>query len=119
MVSSGQTDPLPALDPPDNVSSCGQRDCTVVPNQALTLLNNRGVREQAGAFAGRLLCETDGSPEAVVGRAWRLAYGRTITDEERRTAVAFLRAKESGGATAAVEELCLALFNTNEFIYLP
>jgi hypothetical protein len=116
---------LSAFDPPENVSSCGRRDCTVVPNQALTLLNSRTVREQARAFAGRLLRETDRSPEAVAARAWLYAYGRAIADDERRAAVAFLRTREAApaGATdprkAAFEELCVALFSTNEFIYLP
>ena len=85
---------LGAFDLPENVASCGQRDCTVVPNQALTLLNNRSVRDQAGAFADRLLRETDRRPEAVAERAWLIAYGRPITAGERDDAVAFLRARE-------------------------
>jgi mono/diheme cytochrome c family protein len=103
---------LGAFDLPENVASCGRRDCTVVPTQALTLLNSRAVREQAVAFAGRLRRETDGSPEAIAARAWRLVYGRAITDDERRDAAAFLKA-------SPIEELCVALFNTNEFLYLP
>jgi hypothetical protein len=116
---------LGAFDPPENVSSCGQRDCTIVPTQALTLLNNRGVREQAGAFAARLLRETDRSPEAVAARAWQIAYGRPITNEELREAVAFLRAREAASSeegdprASSAAELCVALFNTNEFLYLP
>jgi mono/diheme cytochrome c family protein len=117
---------LGAFDPPENVSSCGQRDCTVVPNQALTLLNNSSVREQAASFAGRLLRETDRNPEAVAERAWLIAYGRKPTPDERADAVAFLRAREKAAPATvpdprktAVTELCVALFNTNEFIYLP
>ena len=117
--------PLGAFDPPENVTSCGQRDCTVVPNQALTLLNNLSVREQAGAFAARLLRETNGNPEAVADRAWLIAYGRKITADERADAVAFLRAREKAvpatvtdARKAAITEMCVALFNTNEFIYL-
>jgi hypothetical protein len=83
------------------------------------------VRDQAAAFARRLLRETGRSPEAVAARAWLYVYGRRIADDERREAVAFLRGRESAaaGATdpraAAVTELCVALFNTNEFVYLP
>src|SRR5207248_6521194 len=69
---------LSGFDLPDNVNSCGQRDSTIVPNQALALLNNAAVQEQARAFAGRLLRETDGSPAAVVALAWQYAYGRQI-----------------------------------------
>jgi hypothetical protein len=117
---------LSAFDLPENVSSCGQRDSTIVPNQALTLLNNRTIREQAGAFAGRLLRETDRSPEAVATRAWLYVYGRTISEEELRATVLFLRAREKAAPPEAtdpwkeaVAELCVALFNTNELIYLP
>jgi hypothetical protein len=117
---------LGAFDPPENVSSCGQRDRTVVPNQALTLLNNRSAREQAAAFADRLLRETDRTPAGVAERAWLIAYGRKITADERADAVAFLRAREKAAPATvadarktAVTELCVALFNTSEFIYLP
>jgi hypothetical protein len=114
---------LSAFDLPENVASCGQRDCTVVANQALALVNNRGVREQAAAFAARLLRETDGTAEAVAARAWLYAYGRTITPGELCDALTFLRANEKSNVTegrlVTVAELCAALFNTNEFIYLP
>jgi hypothetical protein len=111
---------LAAFDPPDNVASCGRRDVTVVPNQAPTLLNNRTVHEQAAAFAGRLLRETDGNPAAVVALAWRYAYGRGVTPVERQKAVEFHRARgRAATPRRAVEDLCLALFNTNEFLYLP
>jgi hypothetical protein len=116
---------LGAFDPPENVSSCGQRDATIVPNQALTLLNNNTVREQAAAFAARLIRETSGSNEAIVARAWMHAFGRPIADGERRESLAFLQGceKQAAGADdphkAAVTELCVGLFNANEFIYLP
>jgi hypothetical protein len=115
-----------AFDLPDNVSSCGQRDVTTVPTQALTLLNNHTVHDQARAFAQRLLRETDSSPAAVAALAWEYAYGRTIADDERRQVVAFLDERRGAlppdtpdAVRHAVEEFCLALFNTNEFIYLP
>jgi hypothetical protein len=106
---------LSAFDLPDNISSCGRRDITTVPNQALTLLNNRTMQEQAAAFAERIWRETNGQLDAVPARAWRYAYSRQISDEERTRAMAFLQRRD--GSQAAVAELCLAIFNTNEFIY--
>jgi hypothetical protein len=108
---------LSAFDLPDNVTSCGRRDITTVPNQALTLLNNRLVQELAGDFAARLLRETDGRPATVAEHAWRVAYGRAITPAERTTALQFLG---NGRQTSPdlLKEFCLGLFNTNEFIYL-
>ena len=110
---------LSAFDLPDNITSCGRRDITTIPNQALTLLNNRTMREQAAAFAARLLRETKNSLDAVPARAWPLAYARPISAEELALTTAFLRARTvgSGDAQSAVTDLCLALFNTNEFIY--
>src|SRR6185503_12011445 len=61
---------LSAFDLPDNITSCGRRDITTVPNQALTLLNNRTMREQAAAFAARLLKETNNRLEGVPAQAW-------------------------------------------------
>jgi hypothetical protein len=114
------------FDPPDNVASCGQRDVTTVPNQSLALLNSRMVHQQATAFAKRLIDQTDGSPAAVASLAWDYAYGRAIADEERAKVVEFLQSRRKALAArradaflGAVEEFCLALFNTNEFIYVP
>jgi hypothetical protein len=107
---------LSAFDLPDNISSCGRRDITTIPNQALTLMNNRTMREQATAFATRLLRESNGQVAAVPALAWRYAYGRNITDGESADVMSFLKARAD--AKSAVTELCLAIFNTNEFIYL-
>lgn len=106
---------LSAFDLPDNISSCGRRDITTIPNQALTLLNNRTMQQQAAAFAERLLKETGGQLDAVPARAWLHAYGRRIGEDERKQSLAFLASR--GGGKPAVAELCLAIFNTNEFIY--
>jgi hypothetical protein len=116
---------LSAFDLPDNVTSCGRRDITTIPNQALTLLNNRTIQEQSDAFADRLLRESKGEPNALAALAWKYVYGRAITAGEREQVLGFLRsatqtASLNGAARLkpAVAELCLALFNTNEFIYV-
>jgi len=48
-------------------------------------------------------------------RAWLHAYGRPIANDERARVAESLRARAD--TKAAVSDLCLALFNTNEFIY--
>jgi hypothetical protein len=102
------------FDPPEVMTSCPRRMQTVVPAQALALLNSPLAREQAGAFARRLLREC-GKPEEIVGRAWRLAFGRPITPAETERALAFLGTGTPREAVLA--QLCLALFNANEFVY--
>jgi hypothetical protein len=100
-----------AFDPPEVMTSCPRRQQTVVPTQALALLNSPLAREQAAAFARRLTAEGGGRPEQAVARAWRLAFGRPATPAESERALAFLRER-------ALADLCLALFNANEFVYL-
>jgi hypothetical protein len=119
-----------AFDPPEVMTSCPQRARTVVPTQALTLLNSPFVREQSAAFAHRLRKECGDRLEDIVSRAWLLAFGRPATLIETEHALQLLRKRiaaaqeERGEQTpsapleSALAELCLALFNTNEFIYV-
>jgi hypothetical protein len=102
-----------AFDPPEVMTSCPGRLQTVAPTQALALLNSPLAREQAAAFARRLLAECGKEPERLVARAWLLAFGRPVSSAERDRAVAFLR-----GRPDALPDLCLVLFNTNEFLYV-
>jgi hypothetical protein len=99
-----------AFDSPEVMVSCPRRQSTIVPTQALALLNSPLAHEQAAAFARRLERECD-NESGRVARAWLLAFGRPITPPEAARATEFLR---EGNLT----ELCLALFNANEFIYL-
>ncbi len=117
---------LSAFDLPDNISSCGLRDVTTVPNQALAMLNNRSMLEQARVFARRIIQETGWNAERWVNLAWRHAYGRPVLPQERQRALDFLattadarRIAPSSSSETALVELCLALLNTNEFIYIP
>jgi hypothetical protein len=102
-----------AFDPPEVMASCPGRLRTVVPTQALTLLNSPLAREQAAAFARRLQQECSAEPERQVARAWRLAFGRAPTRAETERALTFLQNRP-----AALADLCLALFNANEFVYV-
>jgi hypothetical protein len=102
-----------AFDPPEVMTSCPCRRPTIVPRQALTLLNSPLAREQSTAFARRLSRECGDDPERLVARAWLLAFGRPVSPTESARAVAFLKQPPD-----AVVDLCLALFNTNEFIYV-
>jgi hypothetical protein len=110
-----------AFDPPEVMTSCPRRKPTIVPTQALTLLNSPLVREQAVTFAERLLRECGNQPDRLIARAWLLAFGRACTPAEAKRAVAFLQRRtvtESGVDPRALTELCLVLFNANEFVYV-
>jgi hypothetical protein len=107
-----------AFDPPEVMTSCPRRLQTTVPTQALTLLNSPLAREQAAAFAHRLHQEWGTDTESAIARAWQLAFGRSITAAEREHVLAFLHSRPAGttGVEAALADVCLALFNANEFV---
>jgi cytochrome c553 len=109
---------LASFDSPELMSSCPRRMQTVVPTQALALLNSPLTSEQAAALARRLLRTGPDQPEQVVERAWQLVFGRPIHPSERKRALQFLSRHGAERREEALAELCLALFNANEFVYL-
>lgn len=114
-----------AFDPANSGVSCPVRQTTTVPAQALTLLNNSTVAEQAQAMANRLLREAGNDLEQCVRLAWLLAYSREVSDTELKLALQFIAAAESAHGKSdvadtrsqALTEFCLGIMNTTEFIY--
>jgi cytochrome c553 len=84
----------------------GRRDVSTVAPQALFLLNNPFVADQARGAAERLLAERHADDRARVERAYRWALGRRPTDSE--AAVALRHA--SGDPRAAWASIFHALF---------
>ncbi len=101
---------LEAFDLPDSNLSCPRRERSTTAPQALALLNAGEVMAAARALSDRLTRETHSEGEAVE-RAYRLTLGRSPTAEEQERARAFLR-------DSPLAELCRALLNVNEFVYL-
>jgi len=119
---------LLAFDLPVPFQAMGRRNVTNVPAQALTLMNDPFVTEQAQVWARRLLAETSLSTKARIAQLYREAFAREPTAEEKAVAIEFLAAQaERHGAdfatdptnAAAWADLAHALFNTKEFIFVP
>ena len=114
-----------SFDPANNAVSCPVRQTTTVPAQALTLLNNRIVGEQAKAMAERLTRDAGPDVEKCVRLAWLLSYSREANAAEVTLALKFIRDGEAAHASAknadphaaALLDFCLGLINTTEFIY--
>ncbi len=105
---------LASYDQPDDVTSCPVRPVSTHALQALTLFNSDFMQEQSRAFADRLGHECKrGNRSCEVNASFRLALGREPRAEEQRLAGKFLA---SGGTLA---DMCLALLNRNEFVYVP
>ena len=114
-----------AFDPPNTAVSCPVRQTTTVPTQALTLLNNRIVGEQARAMAEHLTREAGNDVEELVRLAWLRSYSRPVSEVELKLALNFLAVAEDAktkagkpdARRAALVEFCMGLMNTTEFIY--
>ena len=91
------------FDLPDTHESCPRRDITTSPLQALTMLNSEVVLEWARGFAGRLLFSAGPDPDAQIDMAYRLAYSRRPTSEEKHAALDFLRRQRGVIAEHAAE----------------
>ena len=106
---------LSSFDQPDAITSCPVRPVSTHALQALSLFNSPFIEEQSKAMAGRLASECrSGGRGCLIDRAWRVTLSRSPNPEELKLAQKFL---STGGGTAA--EMCLALFNRNEFVYVP
>ena len=101
---------LEAFDLPDSNLSCPKRERSTTAPQALALLNANEAAAAAKGLAARLEREATTDAERV-DRGYRLVLGRSPTTVEKERALAFLR-------ESPLSELCRALFNLNEFVYL-
>jgi hypothetical protein len=104
------------------------RDVTNVPSQALYLMNNSFVREQAAAMSKRILGTQISYPERIT-LAYELALSRPPSADERKRADRYLLDEARGlipvkkGNTNDAADLswstfCQALFACAEFRYL-
>ncbi len=104
------------FDAPDANETCARRFTTTTAPQALMLLNGKLTLDVARAFAGRVRNEVGDDPDKVIDRAHRLALGRLPDADERATMRDFLR--HGASFADAVADLCHALLNLNEFLYV-
>ncbi|MFO1459987.1 MAG: DUF1549 and DUF1553 domain-containing protein [Verrucomicrobiota bacterium] len=115
---------LLAFDAPTPFSTVGKRNVTNVPAQSLALMNDPLFHEQARVWAERMLRELP-TAEPAERIAWLFegAYGRLPTAAERQDCLETLaelrqlHGKESPDAESWTD-LCHALLNANDFIYV-
>ena len=101
-----------------------RRPTTTVAPQALMLLNDDFVQEQAARMARRLRREAGPQPGRQIDHAFRIVLQRLPTPVERERCLAMLRRQRQlqGSARerdrAALTQFCVALFNLNETIHV-
>jgi Protein of unknown function (DUF1553)/Protein of unknown function (DUF1549)/Planctomycete cytochrome C len=114
---------LLAFDYPTPSSSMGRRNVSNVPAQALTLMNDPFLVEQARVWATRVRKDGGVPPSETVETMYREAFGRPPGPDERSAALAFLdeQAKAYGKPDdlRAWSDLAHVLFNVKEFVAVP
>lgn len=101
---------LEVFDFPDSNLSCPEREQSTTASQSLAMLNATEVRASAEALARRIEAESN-DPHKRITLAYRWTFGRSPSADEIALAEAFLR-------ESPIKELCRALLNTNEFVYV-
>jgi hypothetical protein len=102
---------METFDLPENSVSCARRTESTVAPQALSLLNSRLTVEAARALAARVQAEAGPELVAQVERAFALTVQRRPAREELHACLELAQQR-------SLAELCRALLNVNEFIYV-
>lgn len=128
------------FDGPKMDESCAAREMTTVTPQVFALFNSKFVHEKSRRLAERVVREVGHDRAKQVERAFQFALTRDPTPSERSAGIAFLsppatspgpqvdlaarssgpNESESAGdrvPEGSLSDLCLALFNLNEFVY--
>jgi hypothetical protein len=110
-----------AFDYPVPFTAMGRRSVSNVPAQALALMNNPFVVEQADLWAKRA-AEKQPDVDARLRAMYLAAFSREPTAAERASAQEFLaegtKQDPSGDATRPWADLAHVLFNVKEFIFV-
>jgi mono/diheme cytochrome c family protein len=102
---------METFDMPENSVSCARRNESIVAPQALSLLNSSITLEAARALAERVQRDVGNDATKQVERAFALTLQREPDKSERHACLELLQQR-------SLAELCRALLNVNEFIYV-
>lgn len=115
--------PLGVLEPfdmPRMTPNCERRTSSTAAPQALLMMNNPFVIQQAEMLATRI-CTAGAELPAQVTLAWRSIFGRKPTDSELQEGVEFLTVPAESSPeieNAALNHFCQALLSSNGFLYV-
>jgi hypothetical protein len=117
---------LQAFDLPDSTVSCARRDTTVVAPQALFLLNSPEGLRFATALAEKVQQKAGNDPARQIRCLFREALTRSPDEEELQLSTDLLmrhteyhrQSSPDRAHQLALTDLCRAVLNLNEFLYV-
>ena len=112
-----------AFDMPQPLSTIGRRTSSNVPAQALIMMNDPFVVQQAKLWAKHILGGSSSAGTERVIAAYQTAFGRIPNAYEQQAVEAFLatQSKTHGEAKPGEKtwaDLCHVLFNVKEFAFI-
>jgi len=112
-----------AFDRPGANASCPQRNHSTTAPQSLLLLNSEFSRRSARRLAGYIVMEVGDAVDDQISLAFQQTLSRrplTIELQQSRTFLAeqVKLLSNVNDSAEALADLCLALFNSNEFLYV-
>jgi hypothetical protein len=112
--------PMVLYDFVDSSTSAGNRPETIIAPQALYLINNPFVANNAKAFAARLLDDKSLSDEQRVIKGYRMAWQREPSRPETDSALNYIQKYPAGPAAdfAGWQSFCRILLSANQFHYI-
>jgi hypothetical protein len=111
------------FDGADLNQSCDRRRHSVTAPQVLTLMNSKLAQEASRGLARRLMIETDAGTSRI-DRLFQLSLSRSPTAGEETQCAEFLQTRSDAYGSASdpqfegLVDLCRAILNTSEFLYL-
>ncbi len=111
-----------AFDTPSPFSTVGRRTVSNVPAEALILMNDPFIHQQAALWAKRVTAQ-GGSDEERIARMYEEAFSRPPTGDEAAACLEFLKSQAKAADKkpddlAVWADLAHTLFNVKEFIYI-
>lgn len=111
-----------AFDYPTPITTIGRRGVSAVPSQALILLNNEFVNQQARLWAQAAL-ERQSDADARLAQMYEQAYARPPNAAERSAVSEFLAAQRERYGSEATDaqvwtDLAHVLINSTEFLFV-
>ncbi|MBE2287097.1 MAG: DUF1553 domain-containing protein [Prosthecobacter sp.] len=107
------------FDAPTTTDSCALRMQSTVPTQALVLMNDEFVEDQAGFLAQRAKAEAGDSLSLIVERLFMLTLSRKPSPPRLQQALDFVKSRQpSSDETTALRDLSHVLLNSSEFVYI-
>jgi hypothetical protein len=107
---------LELFDAPTTTDSCAARLESTVPTQALVLMNDDFVEEQAAYLAKRASSAT---LDATIKRMFMLTLGHEPSADRLQQSLDFVKAREAASSRdQALTDLAHVLFNSSEFVYI-